>query len=74
MKVKLLVSMASLAAAHNTDDEIEVDDATTKWLILRNIAEPIVPKPEKGTAEKKALPELRAIKKSKDDQPGRVHP
>ena len=51
-------------------DEIDVDDATAKRIILRNIAEPIAPKPEKGTVEKKALPELRAVKKSKEDQLG----
>ena len=70
MKVKLLVSMAGPAAAHNADDEIEVDDATAKRIILRNIAEPIATKLEKGTAEKKALPEFRAVKISEDNQLG----
>ena len=50
MKVKLLVSIAGPTAAHNAGDEIDVDDATAKRLIERNIAEPIASKPAKETA------------------------
>ena len=37
MKVKLLVSMAGPTAAHNAGDEIDVDDATAKRFIERNM-------------------------------------
>ena len=60
MKVKLLVSMAP--AAQNAGDEIDVDDATAKRFIERNIAEPIASKPAKETAEKKAPRKRKAVK------------
>ena len=53
MKVKLLVSTAGPAAAHNAGDEIYVDDATAKRFIERNIADPVASKPEKETVTKK---------------------
>ena len=62
MKVKLLVSMAGPAAAHNAGDLIDVDDATAKRFIERNIAEPIASEPAKETAEKKAPRKRKAIK------------
>ena len=62
MKVKLLVSMARPSAAHNAGDEIEVDDATAKRLIERNIAEPIASKPAKEKVEKKSLRKRKAVK------------
>ena len=62
MKVKLLVSMAGPNAAHNAGDEIDVDDATAKRFIERNIAEPIVSKTAKETAEKKAPRKRKAVK------------
>ena len=62
MKVKLLVSIAGPTAAHNASDEIDVDDATAKRLIERNIAEPIASKPAKETAEKKAPRKRKAVK------------
>ena len=62
MKVKLLVSMAGPAAAHNAGDKIDVDDATTKWFIERKIAEAIASKSAKETAEKKAPRKRKAAK------------
>jgi len=62
MKVKLLVSMAGPTAAHNAGDLIDVDDATAKRFIERNIAEPIASKPAKETAEKKAPRKRKAVK------------
>ena len=62
MKVKLLVSMAGPAAAHNAGDKIDVDDATTKWFIERKIAEAIASEPAKVTAEKKAPRKRKAVK------------
>ena len=62
MKVKLLVSMAGPTAAHNAGDGIDVDDATAKRFIERNIAEPIVSKTAKETAEKKAPRKRKAVK------------
>ena len=62
MKVKLLVSMAGPTAAHNAGDLIDVDDATAKRFIERNIAEPISSKPAKETAEKKAPRKRKAVK------------
>ena len=62
MKVKLLVSMAGPIAAHNAGDEIDVDDATAKRFIERNIAEPIVSKSKKETAEKKAPRKRKAVR------------
>jgi len=62
MKVKLLVSMAGPTAAHNAGDLIDVDDATAKRFIERNIAEPIVSKTAKETAEKKAPRKRKAVK------------
>ena len=62
MKVKLLVSMAGPTAAHNAGDLIDVDDATAKRFIERNIAEPITSKPAKETAEKKAPRKRKAVK------------
>ena len=59
MKVKLLVSMAP--AAQNAGDEIDVDDATAKRFIERNIAEPIASKSAKETAEKKAPRRRKAV-------------
>ena len=44
VKVKLLVSMAGPDVSHNAGDEIDVDDATAKRFIERNIAEPIAAK------------------------------
>ena len=61
MKVKFLVSMAP--AAQNAGDEIDVDDATAKRFIERNIAEPIASKPAKETAEKKAPRKRKAVKR-----------
>ena len=62
MKVKLLVSMAGPTAAHNAGDLIDVDDATAKRFIERNIAEPIASKTAKETAEKKAPRKRKAVK------------
>jgi len=62
MKVKLLVGMACPTAAQNAGDEIDVDDATAKRFIERNIAEPIVSKTAKETAEKKAPRKRKAVK------------
>ena len=62
MKVKLLVSMAGPTAAHIAGDEIDVDDATAKRFIERNIAEPVASEPEKETAEKKAPRKRKAVK------------
>jgi len=62
MKVKLLVSMAGPNAAHNAGDEIDVDDATAKRFIERNIAEPIVSETAKETAEKKSPRKRKAVK------------
>ena len=62
MKVKLLVSMAGPTAAHNAGDLIDVDDATAKRFIERNIAEPIASKPAKETAEKKAPRKRKAVR------------
>ena len=62
MKVKILVSMAGPAAAHNAGDKIDVDDATTKWFIERKIAEAIASEPAKVTAEKKAPRKRKAVK------------
>ena len=52
MKVKLLVSMAGPDVSHNAGDEIDVDDATAKRFIERNIAEPIASRSAKETAKK----------------------
>ena len=62
MKVKLLVSMAGPTAAHNAGDLIDVDDATAKRFIERNIAEPIASKAAKETTEKKAPRKRKAVK------------
>ena len=62
MKVKILVSMAGPAAAHNAGDKIDVDDATTKRFIERKIAEAIASEPAKETAEKKAPRKRKAVK------------
>ena len=58
-KVKLLVIMAGPGISHNAGDEIDVDDATAKRLIERNIADPIVSKPAKETVTKEQLTNLR---------------
>ena len=62
MKVKLLVSMAGPDVSHTAGDEINVDDATTKRFIERNVAEPIASKPAKETAERKAPRKSKAAK------------
>ena len=62
MKVKLLVSMAGPTIAHNAGDEIDVDDATAKRFIERNIAESLASRPAKETAEKKVLHKRKAAK------------
>ena len=62
MKVKLLVSMVGPDVSHNAGDLIDVDDATAKRFIERNIAEPIVSKTAKETAEKKAPRKRKAVK------------
>ena len=62
MKVKLLVSMADPTAAHYAGDGIDVDYATAKQFIERNIAEPIASKPAKETAEKIAPRKCKAVK------------
>ena len=62
MKVKLLVIMAGPDISHNVGDEIDVDDATAKWFIERNIAEPIASKPAKEKVEKKSLRKRKAVK------------
>ena len=62
MKVKLLVSMAGPDVSHNAGDEIDVDDATAKRFIERNIAEPISSKPAKETAEKKVPCKHKTLK------------
>lgn len=62
MKVKLLVSMAGPDVSQNAGDEIDVDDATAKRFIERNIAEPIAAKSKKGTAEKKAPRKRKAVR------------
>ena len=54
--------MAGPSAANNAGDEIDVDYATAKRFVERNIAEPIVSKPAKETAGKKAPRKLQAIK------------
>ena len=62
MKVKLLVSMAGPDVSHNAGDEIDVDDATAKRFIERNIVEPILSKPAKQSAEKKGPLKRKAVK------------
>ena len=62
MKVKLLVSMAGPAVAHNAGDEIDVDDATAQRFIERNIAEPVASKSAKETAAKKTPRKRKAVK------------
>lgn len=62
MKVKLLVSMAGPDVSHNAGDLIDVDDATAKRFIERNIAEPVVSKSAKETAEKKSPRKRKAVK------------
>ena len=62
MKVKLLVIMACPDISHNVGDEIDVDDATAKRFIERNIAEPIASKPAKEKVEKKFLRKRKAVK------------
>ena len=62
MKVKLLVSMAGPAVAHNAGDEIDVDDATAQRFIERNIAEPVASKTAKETATKKTPRKRKAVK------------
>ena len=62
MKVKLLVSIAGPTAAHNAGDAINVEDATAKRFIERNIAEPVASKPVKETAEKKTPRKRKAVK------------
>jgi|TARA_B110000003_G_C16499579_1_gene476845 hypothetical protein len=62
MKVKLLVSMAGPAVAHNAGDEIDVDDATAQRFIERNIAEPVASKTAKETAAKKTPRKRKAVK------------
>ena len=49
----------SSAAAHNAGDAINVEDATAKRFIERNVAEPIASKPAKETVTKKQLANLR---------------
>ncbi len=61
MKVKLLVSMAGPDISHNAGNEIDVDDATAKRYIERNIAQPIASKPAKETAEKKVPRKREAV-------------
>ena len=58
-KVKLLVIIAGPDISHNAGDEIDVDDATAKRVIERNIADPIASKPAKETVTKKQLANLR---------------
>jgi hypothetical protein len=58
-KVKLLVIIAGPDISHNAGDEIDVDDATAKRFIERNIADPIASKPAKETVTKKQLANLR---------------
>ena len=62
MKVKLLVGMAGPDVSHNAGDEIDVDDATAKRFIERNIAEPVASKPVKEMAEKKTPRKRKAVK------------
>ena len=62
MKVKLLVRMAGPDVSHNANDKIDVDDATAKRFIERNVAEAIASKPAKETAEKKAPHKRKAVK------------
>lgn len=62
MKVKLLVSIAGPAVAHNAGDEIDVDDATAQRFIERNIAEPVASKTAKETAAKKTPRKRKAVK------------
>ena len=62
MKVKLLVIMAGPDISHKVGDEIDVDDATAKRFIERNIAEPIASRPAKEKAEKKSLRKREAVK------------
>ena len=62
MKVKLLVSMAGPAVAHNAGDEIDVDNATAQRFIERNIAEPVASKTAKETAAKKTPRKRKAVK------------
>ena len=62
IKVKLLVSMAGPDVAHNVGDKIDVDDATAKRFIERNIAEPIASTAAKETATKKSPGKRKAIK------------
>ena len=62
MKVKLLVSMAGPAVAHNAGDEIDVDDATAQRFIERNIAEPVASKTAKETTAKKTPRKRKAVK------------
>ena len=52
-KVKLLVIMAGLDISHNAGDKIDVDDATAKRFIERNIADPVASKPAKEMVTKK---------------------
>ena len=52
----------SSAAAHNAGDAINVEDATAKRFIERNVAEPIASKPAKETAEKKVPCKCKAVK------------
>ena len=51
--------MAGPSATHNACDEIDVDNATAKWFVESNIAEPIASKPAKETAEKNTLRKRR---------------
>ena len=62
MNVKLLVSMAGPDVSHSAGDEIDVDDATTKRFIERNIVEPISSKSSTETSERKAPRKLNAVK------------
>ena len=62
MNVKLLVSMAGPDVSHSAGDEIDVDDATTKRFIERNIVEPLASRPAKETAEKKVPRKRKAAK------------
>lgn len=62
MKLRLLTSMAGPNVSLNAGDEVDVDDATAKRYIERNIAEPIVAKTVKETATKKTLAKRKAVK------------
>jgi hypothetical protein len=54
--------MAGPNVSLNAGDEVDVDDATAKRYIERNIAEPIVAKTVKETATKKTPAKRKAVK------------